>query len=98
MDASTPSSIPPEVYKQDRGPGLVIIIWVFASLALATVTIRIWTRFKLLHRSGPEDLLIFSALIGSLIWGAILTASVRQGLGKHAYALDPSRVSMALKL
>ncbi|KAL8891635.1 MAG: hypothetical protein Q9215_001403 [Flavoplaca cf. flavocitrina] len=98
MNASTLSSIPPEVYEQDRGPGLVIIIWVFASLALATVTIRLWTRFKFLHRSGPEDFLILSALINSLIWGAILTASVRQGLGVHTYALDPSRVSMALKL
>ncbi|KAL8883757.1 MAG: hypothetical protein Q9192_007013 [Flavoplaca navasiana] len=114
MDATKLSSIPPDVYEQDRGPGLVIIIWVFASLSLATVTIRLWTRFNFLRRSGPEDFLILSAMVStmsqqlqpnsdldqvnSLIWGAILTASVRQGLGKHAYALAPSRVSMALKL
>lgn len=34
----------------------------------------------------------------SLIYGALLTASVRLGLGKHPYAMDPSKMSQTLKL
>ncbi|KAL8851202.1 MAG: hypothetical protein Q9221_003833 [Calogaya cf. arnoldii] len=34
----------------------------------------------------------------SLIYGALLTASVRVGLGKHPYAIDPRNMSQVLKL
>lgn len=54
------SYFPPEFSKQDRGPSLVIVIWVFAALSLSVVSIKVWTRMKILHRSGIEDLFIFS--------------------------------------
>lgn len=41
--------------------------------------------------SDPQQLI-------SLIYGALLTASVRLGLGKHPYAIDPSKMSQMLKL
>lgn len=34
----------------------------------------------------------------SLVYGAILTASVRSGLGQHAYALEPFAVMTAIRL
>ncbi|KAL8758037.1 MAG: hypothetical protein Q9199_001767 [Rusavskia elegans] len=98
MNSPNLSSIPPEVYKQDRGPRLVIVIWVFAALALATVSIRLWARCKILHRLGLEDFLMFFAWVISIIYGALLTASVHLGLGKHTYAIDPRKISSALKL
>lgn len=72
------TSIPPEVFKQDRGPSLVIVIWVFAFLTLATVSIKVWTRCKILHRSGIEDLLMF------LAW---VSLSVEKHPGKSAICL-----------
>lgn len=63
MNSPNLSSIPPEVYKQDRGPRLVIVIWVFAALALATVSIRLWARCNILHRLGLEDFLMFFAWV-----------------------------------
>ncbi|KAL8953813.1 MAG: hypothetical protein Q9222_000322 [Ikaeria aurantiellina] len=91
-------SIPPAVLKQDKGPALLAVIWIFAALALITVSIKVWTRFKILHQSGVEDLLIFLAWIFSLIFGAILTASINLGLGKHMFAIDPRNLSYLLKL
>ena len=41
--------------------------------------------------SDPQQLI-------SLIYGALLTASVRLGLGKHPHAIDPSKMSQMLKL
>ncbi|KAL8787226.1 MAG: hypothetical protein Q9213_002337 [Squamulea squamosa] len=43
------------------------------------------------RRANPTQIL-------SLIYGALLTASVRSGLGKHRAAIDPSKVSDTLKL
>ncbi|KAL8673204.1 MAG: hypothetical protein Q9168_002356 [Polycauliona sp. 1 TL-2023] len=86
------------MYRQDRGPMLLAVVWVFAFLTLATVATRIWTRCKILHRSGPEDWLLLFAWVLLIIYSALLTASVHLGLGKHPYAIDPSNISRALKL
>ncbi|KAL8699741.1 MAG: hypothetical protein Q9201_005824 [Fulgogasparrea decipioides] len=77
---------------------LLIIIWVFASLALALIGIKVWTRFRILHQSGLEDLFIFSGWVLSIIFGAILTACVHLGLGKHPFAIDPKVIPRVLKL
>ncbi|KAL8727666.1 MAG: hypothetical protein Q9166_005902 [cf. Caloplaca sp. 2 TL-2023] len=98
MNGPGAASIPPEVLKQDRGPRLVIIIWVFASLTLTAVSIKVWTRIKVLHRSGLEDFLMLSAWVLSVIYGALVTASVHMGLGRHPYAIDPTKISHTLKL
>ncbi|KAL8905989.1 MAG: hypothetical protein Q9171_006453 [Xanthocarpia ochracea] len=98
MDSLNSAPIRPDVIRQDKGPRLVAVIWVFASLALLTVSIRTWTRFRILHRSGIEDFMILFAWVLSLIYGALLTASVHLGLGKHAFAIDPSKITYAIKL
>ncbi|KAL8799716.1 MAG: hypothetical protein Q9182_005694 [Xanthomendoza sp. 2 TL-2023] len=98
MNTPDLASIPPEIFKQDRGPRLVIVIWVFALLTLATVGAKVWTRCKILRRSGIEDVLMFLAWLLSVIYGALLTASVKLGLGKHPYAIDPTKISQTLEL
>ncbi|KAL9583198.1 MAG: hypothetical protein Q9212_002848 [Teloschistes hypoglaucus] len=91
--------MPPEVSKHDRGRNLVIIIWVFGTLSLTVVGIKVWTRMKILHQSGIEDMFIFSgwarcctqthdAQVLSFINGSLLTACVSLGLGKHPSAVD----------
>ncbi|KAL8917673.1 MAG: hypothetical protein Q9172_005736 [Xanthocarpia lactea] len=72
MDSLNSAPLRPDVIRQDKGPRLVAVIWVFASLTLLTIL--------------------------SLIYGALLTASVHLGLGKHAFAIDPSKITYAIKL
>ncbi|KAL8962956.1 MAG: hypothetical protein Q9193_000713 [Seirophora villosa] len=83
---------------KDRGPELVIIIWLFAFLASAVLCIKVWTRFKILHQSGIEDMFIFLAWVLSIIYSALLTASVHWGLGKHLVAISSADLSHAIKL
>ncbi|KAI4087642.1 MAG: hypothetical protein LQ344_006640 [Seirophora lacunosa] len=83
---------------EDRGPQLVIIIWIFAFLASAVLCIKVWTRFKILHQSGIEDIFVFLAWVLSIIYSALLTASVHWGLGKHPVAISPADLSHAIEL
>ncbi|KAL9010508.1 MAG: hypothetical protein Q9173_004569 [Seirophora scorigena] len=88
----------PAMLNKDRGPQLVIIIWLFAFLASAVLCIKVWTRFKILHRSGIEDIFVLLAWVLSIIYSALLTASVHWGLGKHSVAISPAELSHAIKL
>ncbi|KAL8707934.1 MAG: hypothetical protein Q9225_007681 [Loekoesia sp. 1 TL-2023] len=107
------AAIPPEVLNQNRGPDLVAVTWVFAFLALVVVGIKIWTRFRILHQSGLEDLFVFLAWVCavtmkdlvsdqsqvlSLVYGALLTASVHYGLGRHHFAMDPQNIATTVSL
>ncbi|KAL8685899.1 MAG: hypothetical protein Q9224_005622, partial [Gallowayella concinna] len=97
-----PAHIPPEVLKQNKGPLLVIIVWVFAALALIVVSIKVWASVKILRQSGLENVFhsvfVLLAWVLSLVYGALLTASVRSGLGRHSYALDRQAIETAIKL
>lgn len=53
-----PSAFSPEYLQQDKGPLLVRIIWVFEALALTAVCLKVWTRVKVLHQSGLEDVFV----------------------------------------
>ncbi|KAL8786819.1 MAG: hypothetical protein Q9213_002556 [Squamulea squamosa] len=92
------TQLPPEVLKQNKGPLLLSIIWIFASLALIVVSIKVWTRIKVLHQSGLEDLFVLLAWVLSLVYGAMLTASVHYGFGKHPSAIDSKAILIAIKL
>ncbi|KAL8992507.1 MAG: hypothetical protein Q9169_007048 [Polycauliona sp. 2 TL-2023] len=93
-----PTTMPPGYLQQDKGPMLVKVIWVFAALALIVVCLKAWTRLKVLHQSGLEDLFMLLAEAVSLVYGALLTAAVNQGLGKHAAALEPDALVRAIRL
>ncbi|KAL8842255.1 MAG: hypothetical protein Q9170_000581 [Blastenia crenularia] len=93
--------IPPELRNQDRGPGLIIVVWVFAFLALILVSVKIWTRLKILHQSGLEDAFIFLAWVGigiGEVAAVELSASVHYGFGKHPVATDPKALLYGLYL
>ncbi|KAL8886831.1 MAG: hypothetical protein Q9215_005503 [Flavoplaca cf. flavocitrina] len=91
-----PSVIPPGYLKQDRGPLLLRVIWVFASLALTVVCCKTWTRFKVLRKSGLEDVFVLLGWVTSLTYGSLLTISVRSGLGKHPAAIEPTAILNAI--
>ena len=59
-----PSKVSPDILQQDKGPLLVITIWVFGSLALIVVCLNFWTRLKVLHQSGLEDIFVLLAWVG----------------------------------
>ncbi|KAL8753995.1 MAG: hypothetical protein Q9199_004644 [Rusavskia elegans] len=92
-----PSAFSPEYLQQDKGPLLVRIIWVFEALALTAVCLKVWTRVKVLHQSGLEDVFVLLSDVLSLVYGALLTVSVHYGLGRHAAAIVPT-ARKAIKL
>jgi hypothetical protein len=49
--------------RADKGPKVLAIIIVFPSLAFITVSLRLYTRFKLVHNPSWEDLAILLALV-----------------------------------
>ncbi|KAI4086342.1 MAG: hypothetical protein LQ339_009049 [Xanthoria mediterranea] len=93
-----PSKTSPEILQQDKGPLLVITIWVFGSLALIVVCLNFWTRLKVLHQSGLEDIFVLLAWVLSLVYSALMTAGVGSGLGKHVIAIKPIALLKALRL
>ncbi|KAL8671553.1 MAG: hypothetical protein Q9168_003938 [Polycauliona sp. 1 TL-2023] len=90
--------MPPGYLQQDKGPMLVKVIWIFASLALIVVCLQFWTRLKVLRQSGLEDVFMLLAWVFSLVYGALLTASVYSGLGKHPAAIGPTALARAIEL
>ncbi|KAJ5289104.1 hypothetical protein N7478_002134 [Penicillium angulare] len=59
----------------------VVISTIFTILATLFVALRIWTRFKLVHSPGKDDLLICCALLSSLLFYAFLLVERNYGLG-----------------
>lgn len=48
---------------QNRGPALLIVIWVLTGLAVIVVSIKIYTRIKIIHAPLLDDIFIVLALV-----------------------------------
>ncbi|KAJ5459772.1 uncharacterized protein N7458_001324 [Penicillium daleae] len=59
------------------------ITTIFTILATLFVTVRLWTRFRIVKSPGYDDLLIFFALICSIALYAFILLERHYGLGKH---------------
>ena len=63
---ATPTSTSAEIAalaSEDRGTQLLAIIWVFTALAVITVSLKLFTRFHVLHALGLDDFFIFLSLV-----------------------------------
>ena len=47
----------------DRGPEILAIIWTFTTLALVVVSLKIFTRYKIVHDTGLDDFLVFLSMV-----------------------------------
>src|SRR4051812_32984243 len=87
----------PEQYlRADKGPKILAIIIVFPSLALITVTLRLYTRFRIVHNPSWEDFAIFLALvrINSQTSGLMSSGSCsRWYIGLQYRNIDMSRLA-----
>lgn len=60
---SQPALVMPVGGDQDRGPSIEVTIWVFTSIALVTVSLRIFGRVSLTSNIGWDDFWIVVAMV-----------------------------------
>ncbi|KAI4201572.1 MAG: hypothetical protein LQ350_003187 [Teloschistes chrysophthalmus] len=89
---------PPPGGDQNKGPVLLGITWAFTAICTVVVSLKIWTRFKIIGQTGMDDAFTILALLLLLAFAPLLTVSVKDGLGRHAYYLDPEDAIEATKL
>lgn len=63
--ASAISPFPPD---DNRGSELLAVLWAFTALATVIVVLKIYTRFKIVHETGLDDVLIFLSMVNSSIF------------------------------
>lgn len=67
---------------QNRGPEILAVSWVFTSLAIIVVSLKLFTRTYILHGLGWDDFFIFLSLV------SILLVSVKDFTESNRYARD----------
>lgn len=71
------------------GESVVGVTVAFTILAfLATVT-RLFTRIRIVHNAGADDLIIAIALALTIVLTACMCMQVKYGMGRHADSLTP---------
>jgi hypothetical protein len=60
---TAPGALPPEIASQNKGPRIIVIVYVFTILASLFVAGRIFSRIKKLGRLAVDDYLILISLV-----------------------------------
>ncbi|KAJ5725855.1 uncharacterized protein N7483_007212 [Penicillium malachiteum] len=68
---------------------VVIISTIFTGLATLFVALRLWTRFKLVHSPGYDDILIVGSLLSCYAFFAFILVERSHGLGVNIADLSP---------
>ena len=55
---------PPTEGDQNRGPELVVVTWVFTALASITVSLKLFTRVKIIKETALDDVFTILSLVG----------------------------------
>ncbi|KAF2438305.1 hypothetical protein P171DRAFT_504428 [Karstenula rhodostoma CBS 690.94] len=83
--------------KDNLGPDLLVVAWVFASISLIVVIMRTYVRVHILRRFNIDDWLIYLTFILALCDSVLCTLAVRSGLGQHIHVLNPDQISNSVK-
>ena len=59
------SMVPPVGGDHNRGPELIAVTWVFTALAAFVVSLRLFTRVKILKETGLDDIFTVLSLVSS---------------------------------
>ncbi|KAF2737808.1 hypothetical protein EJ04DRAFT_590519 [Polyplosphaeria fusca] len=98
--ATPPPPIPPEVLeqmaKEDRGPTMLAISYLFTTLALISVVLRFITRIAIVRHIGIEDVFMGVAMVLSIGMAASQVTQVHWGAGKHIVFLEPDQMRNVL--
>ncbi|KAK3385294.1 hypothetical protein B0H63DRAFT_522634 [Podospora didyma] len=79
------------------GNGLMVVIWVFWSLTTIILASRLAAALAFLHRLRPSEYLMIAAHLCATVQDALLTISLRNGLGRHIWFLEPDQIDVALR-
>ncbi|KAI4176147.1 MAG: hypothetical protein LQ343_001191 [Gyalolechia ehrenbergii] len=58
---------PPSGGSHSTGPGMLVITWLFTGISAVVVSLKIWTRYKIIGQTGLEDVFTVLALAKSLL-------------------------------
>ncbi|KAI0128995.1 putative integral membrane protein [Xylariales sp. AK1849] len=73
----------------DRNHDLVVVSFVFTTLAMIVVLLRLYTRAIVLKRLGSDDLLMCGAMVTSICFFITVFFQIKYGLGETA---DPTKI------
>jgi len=84
---------PPDV---SRGAGINSVAWIGFAVTLLFVVVRVFSRVALLRQPGWDDAIIVFSTSLNLIFCALSSAAVSQGLGRHLFYVAPEAASKIL--
>ncbi|OJJ88711.1 uncharacterized protein ASPGLDRAFT_42285 [Aspergillus glaucus CBS 516.65] len=74
-------------FSESRAIQINVIGWVCTGIAIATTSLKIFTRIEIVKQPGWDDVFIFFSLALSIIATALVSYSVTLGLGRHTAAV-----------
>ncbi|KAL4928050.1 uncharacterized protein BDV17DRAFT_298785 [Aspergillus undulatus] len=83
---------------RQKGPTLVGVLWMETFLCLVVLLLRFYTRARILHNPGWDDLLLVITWILMVAFAGLCTASAMYGMGVHATELTVEEQSHGMLL
>ncbi|OTB02432.1 hypothetical protein M426DRAFT_322709 [Hypoxylon sp. CI-4A] len=83
---------------ENRGPELLAVIWVFTTISMVTVGLKLLARAHVLHALGWDDFFIFFSAMLVVVCTCIFTYDVHLGMGKHASDIPPDQLSYTVMI
>ncbi|KAF2998313.1 hypothetical protein E8E13_007683 [Curvularia kusanoi] len=89
-----------EYLAANKGPQTLVFVILFPALALLVVTLRLYTRIRIIRKPSLEDFAIALATIKkvfSIAWSVCQIIQIYHGLGRHVEAVTYDNVVTSLK-
>lgn len=80
----------------NRGPLVDRVVWVFVSISIIVVALRLWTKWRTTSRLYLDDALMVLALLVGITHSAIITLAVSTGFGRHIIYLSLEQISKTM--
>ncbi|KAH7309199.1 integral membrane protein [Stachybotrys elegans] len=87
-----PTTIPDD----NRGPGLVAAAWAMGFAGCCLLALRMYSRVKIIKRTGLDDWTMVIAVILALVTNIIVTLMVHHGVGRHTMHLGENQRANAV--
>jgi hypothetical protein len=83
---------------ETHGAGMLIMTSVFLPISLIVVFLRIYTRLRISHSFGADDVCIILATIATIVCaGLSLNAAQHLGWNRHVWDVPPAQIITGLK-
>ncbi|RAL62731.1 hypothetical protein DID88_004574 [Monilinia fructigena] len=88
------SSLSPQ---DNRGPLVLQLMWIAASIAIIAVAARFYVRYTYLNKIRIDDWLMLTSLLCAVLCTSLNTVAVLRGLGRHKRFLNSLQIAEATK-